>query len=383
MGQSHLNGWRALREQSWLLAVAVWLPPLLFILLVSIFRLGTPQALPVGFVNLDHSHESYEVERHLDASPALNISHSYASPAEGADALQRADVLAIIIIPEYFGRDLRRAMSPEITAFYNNQYLLSGKFINSSLIGAAADLATRSGVALKISHGQDAVEAMASAMPVRPQITSLYNSNMSYARFLVTSILPALWQIIIVISTVLALTWRLEQGAIPDSLGDRGKAVFSVLAPICLVLWLQGIVMLGLFNLWLGWLPAGNLAWLLVGLGLTVVSVQTMAVLIIALVRDRVKAMSLCAAYLAPAFAFMGITFPRGDMNFIAWLWGGLMPSTHYMQLQVAVADHGASLSTIISPLLALLAFLLILPLAVKRLPTRLTPEVPEQVRIC
>lgn len=380
MGRKHLTGWQALQEQPWLLAVVVWLPPVLFVLLISIFRIGTPQSLPVGVVNLDHSHESYTVERQLDASPGLSLLRSYASTSAGADALQQSEILALVIIPENFGRDLRLSISPTVTAFYNNQYLLSGKFINSSLISASMDLAARTGVGLKISHGQTAPEAITSAVPVRPQVTSLYNPNMSYARFLVTSISPALWQIIIVISTVLTLSWRLEKQTLPAPLIERSKAITAALAPVSLLLWLQGLLMLLLFRLFLGWQPSGNVVWLLLGLALTIFSVQAMAILIVALVRDRVKAMSVSAAYLAPAFAFMGITFPRGDMNVIAWAWGGLMPSTHYIKLQVDIADHGASLPLIFNSLIALLLFLFVLPIALKLLPARLDPKLAEQV---
>lgn len=374
------SGWSTLRQQPWLLALVLWLPPALFLLLIGIFRIGTPQSLPVGIVNLDHSHESYKVERQLDASPGLSLYRSYPSASAGAVALQQTDILALVIIPENFGRDLRLSISPTVTAFYNNQYLLAGKFINSSLIGASLDLAARTGVGLKISHGQNALEAAASAAPIRPQVTSLYNPNMSYARFLVTSISPALWQIIVVIATVMALSHRLENQRLADTFRERGKAITAALAPVSLLLWLQGALMLWLFYAFLGWQPAGNVIWLLLGLALTVVSVQSMAILIVAIVRDRVKAMSVCAAYLAPAFAFMGITFPRGDMNAIAWAWGGLMPSTHYIKLQVDIADHGASLPIIFSSLGALLLFFLVLPFAIRGLPARLDPKLSEQV---
>ena len=355
---------RSLYRQPWLLAVVVWLPPVLFVLLISIFRMGTPQSLPVGVVNLDHSHESHTLERQLDASPGLSLQRSYPSASAGVNALQQTEILALIIIPNNFGRDLRLSISPTVTAFYNNQYLLSGKFINSSLISASMDLAARTGVGLRVSHGQNILEAAASAVPIRPQVTSLYNPNMSYARFLVTSISPALWQILIVIATVLALSRLLENQRLPDASLARGKYIASALAPISLLLWFQGLLMLWLFYHYLGWRPSGNVLWLFIGLALTVLSVQSMSVLIVALVKDRVKAMSVSAAYLAPAFAFMGITFPRGDMNAIAWAWGGLMPSTHYMKLQVDIADHGASLFAIFSSLSALLLFLLVLPFA-------------------
>jgi len=152
------------------------------------------------------------------------------------------------------------------------------------------------------------------------------------------------------------------------------------MAPVSLILWLQGLVMLGMFSVFLGWRPQGNILWLAAGMALMVLAVQSMATLILSLVANKVRALSLCAAYLAPAFAFMGMTFPRGDMNMLARWWGNLMPSTHYMELQVAVADHGASLHTLALPLAALLVFLLPLALAIPALPQRMIVDPAEEV---
>ena len=380
MDTPRITGWQALREQPWLLALVVWLPPLMTLLFIAVFETGSPQAMPVGVVDLDHSNTSRALLRHLDASPALDVQHPFPSALEGADALHRGEVLALLIIPRHYGRDLLRGTSPEVTAFYNSQYLLAGKFISSALTSAGMAYAAQAGVALRLGQGQDLPEAVAAAAPMRPQITSLYNPGMSYARFLVTSIAPALWQILIVVATVLALCWRLEQARLAPTAAPRARALWHLLAPIALVLWLQGVIMLGLFHYALGWSPEGSVIWLLAGMALMVLAVQAMATLILALVADKIRALSLCAAYLAPAFAFMGITFPRGDMNVLAWAWGGLMPSTHYMALQVAVADHGAPLTTLLPSLLALALFLLPLPLAIRALPERLQPASAEQV---
>ncbi len=380
MATNNLTGWQALRCQPWLLALVGWLPPLLTLLLIAIFALGTPQSLPMGVVDLDHTAEARALQRHLDASPALDVRHPYASPSEGAEALQRGDVLALLIIPRDFGRDLRLSLSPEAVAFYNSQYLLAGKFIASAVTQSSMTFAAEAGVALRLGQGYALPQAVAAAAPVRPQITALYNAGMSYALFLVTTITPALWQIMIVVATLLTLYWRLENAALPDGYLARSHALWQLLMPISLLLWLQGLLSLGLFYYFLGWTPEGAVGWLIAGMALMVLAIQSMATLILALVANKVRALSLCAAYLAPAFAFMGITFPRGDMNMLARLWGNLMPSTHYIELQVAVADHAAPLATLLPPLLTLLLFLIPLPFAIRALPKQLTVDPTEQV---
>ncbi|WP_167470028.1 ABC transporter permease [Vreelandella andesensis] len=380
MEPNKLTGCRALRSQPWLFALVGWLPPLMTLLFIAVFELGTPQSLPVGVVDLDHTSESRALQRYLDASPALDMRHPYPSAREGSEAFQRAEVLALLIIPQHFGRDLRMSLSPKAVAFYNSQYLLAGKFISSALTQSSMNFAAEAGVVLRLGQGYALPQAVAAAAPVRPQITSLYNSGMSYARFLVTTITPALWQIVIVVATLLTLCWRLEKAPLPDTFSARSYALWQLLMPISLLLWFQGLLMLGLYSYFLGWSPEDSIVWLAVGMALMVLAVQSMATLILSAVANKIRALSLCAAYLAPAFAFMGITFPRGDMNMLARVWGNLMPSTHYIELQVAVADHGAPLATLLPPLLILLLFLLPFPLAIHALPKQLTINPAEQV---
>lgn len=370
-----LSGWAIIKAQPWILALVTWLPPLLFLLILSIFATSTPTKLPIGVVNLDHSQAARAFERQLNASPGLHIVSAFPDVTAGTQALQNAEVLAIVIIPNNFARDLTLSISPTITAFYNNQYLLAGKFINSALMSASLELAAKQSVMLNISHGLATPKAEAAAAPIQPQITALFNSNMSYARFLVTAIAPAMWQIFIIIATVLTLCYRLESAPISSHFSDRVYTLSAALAPVTLLLLLQGLLMLLLFYVFLGWSEVANLFWLLIGLLLMLLAIQAMAILIVAVVKDKVKAMSISAAYLAPAFAFMGMTFPRSEMNTFAWLWGGLMPSTHYMKLQVDVADHGASVAILLQSICALTLFLIVFPVAVKLLPTHLKTQ--------
>lgn len=365
-----MSGWRALREQPWLTALVIWLPPVLTLLFFAIFATGVPRNLPVGVVDLDHSAEARALQRQLAASPALDPAFRYPSLQAGEQQLREGKILALIVIPHNFSADLQHALSPPVQLFYNAQFLLTGKFIVSAVNSAVSDYSARQGVALRLAQGQLLPSAMAAAVPVQPQITALYNPSLSYTRFLVTALAPAMWQLLLVVATVLVLHWRL-QAPLPPETHQRWRALWRTLWPIGLLFWGQGLLMLAMFHWLIDWTVAGNIFILVVALGLMVLAIQSMAMLIIALIPDPVRALSICAAYLAPAFAFMGVSFPRADMSSIANLWSNLMPSTHYIDLQIAIADHGAPWLALWPPLLALLAFLLPLPLALWLLSAR------------
>lgn len=365
-----MSGWRALREQAWLAALVIWLPPLLTMLFIAVFSTGVPRELPIGIVDLDHGAEARALQRQLDASPALDLAFRYPSLPEGVEDLRSGAILALLVIPSEFSADLRRALSPQVTLFYNGQFLLSGKFTASAVAGAVADFSVRRAVALRLAQGQQLPNAVVATAPIQPQITPLYNPSMSYTRFLVTAIAPAMWQLLVVIATVLLLHWRL-QAPLPAATGPRLRALWQALWPVSLLFWGQALLMLGLFRWLIDWTVAGNVLILAVALGLLVLAIQSMAALIVALIPDVTPALSICAAYLAPAFAFMGVSFPRGDMSSLANLWGSLMPSTHYIQLQIAVADQAAPWGALWPSFLALLAFLLPLPLAIRLLSKR------------
>lgn len=69
--------------------------------------------------------------------------------------------------------------------------------------------------------------------------------------------------------------------------------------------------------------------------------------------------MSFAGAFTAPSFAFMGITFPVSDMNALAQAWRGLLPITHYIEVQVDQASYGASAAQSISSLWPMVGYII------------------------
>ncbi len=57
---------------------------------------------------------------------------------------------------------------------------------------------------------------------------------------------------------------------------------------------------------------------------------------------ETVGALGLTGVLTGPAFGFAGISFPRITMNTFAWIWGGLLPLTAYLQLRTDQVLRGA-----------------------------------------
>lgn len=354
--------WRLIGRDKWLLALVSWLPPMLFLLMYAIFAQGLPRDLAIGVVDLDNSRISRMIVRGYDASPTLKVTKSYTSASEGIADLRGGEIYGLVVIEPDTERDVTLGKAPVVNSFYNSQYLLIGKLVKSALSEAHGTVAAQVEVVKNLQSGTPEVgEALAAAVPVSTQITPLYNINRNYAQFLGSAIIPALWQIFIVMATVYSMAAELRsqgKAGLPVWLGRRPvKALVRKMAPYTLIFWLHGLVfLLGMF-VFAQWPMHGSLAYLACAQFLAVCGCQAMGALLFFLTRDAARGLSMAAAYAAPGLAFMGVTFPVTDMIYPAQVWRSLLPVSHYIDIQISQANYGASLAATWPQFTALLLF--------------------------
>ena len=357
----HPSEWHLLVSDPWLLSLVSWLPPLSFLLIYGIFYQGLARDLPIGIVDLDQSSLSRSMTRYYDASPALRVANLYPSPQEGIKALRGGTIYGLILLPPDMEKDAILGHTPEVEAFYNNQFLLIGKLVKSAVLRVHATSVARIDTLKNLSSSTPVIgQAMAAAVPIGSQMTPLFNLNNNYAQFLVSAIIPAAWQIFIVMTTVLCIAGELRRNGLASWLGTHPcRALLTRLAPYTLLFWLHGIsFLLGMF-VFLGWPMHGNLGYLIFCQLLTVCACQSVGALIFFLSKDPARSLSLAAAYAAPGLAFMGVTFPATDMTLPARIWRSLLPVSHYIDVQIAQTNYGAPLP-LSQPQLQNLAFFII-----------------------
>ncbi|UJF17558.1 ABC transporter permease [Vibrio sp. SS-MA-C1-2] len=367
--------WSLIWYDKWLLTTVSITPILLFVLIAAIFQASFARDLPIGVVDLDHSELSRALTRQYDMSPTLEVTQSFSSVKEGVDAMRNSQIYGLVVLPFQMEKEALEGLSPEVTGFYNSQFILMGKLVNSALQTAHGTFDAGVGVLKNLALGESAIPlAFAKAVPVQSQISALYNSSTDYAQFLVSAAIPATWQIIIVISMILSLITqhRSRQYDFSDQPNNQfhglhqwmnGQPIAALVIKSLVLqipMMLLGLGFLFYFYIWLGWPMHGSWAILIISQWLMVLACQAMGAFFYFVAMEPARAFSVAAAYTAPSFAFIGITFPATDMPSLGLFWRSILPVSHYIKMQVVESSYGGSLTLLKPEFLAFGLFLLV-----------------------
>lgn len=370
-----------IRRDRWLLSSLTWLPIVLALMIWSIFSQGIARDLPIGVVNLDSGVLSEKIIRYYDATPAMEVKHHFASVKEAKQALVLGDVYAYAVIPAQFEQNTLKQLAPQVSVFYNSQMILVGKLINSAFLQAQgtfnAELSTGAGL---LKGDTALLSAMGKAVPVRTQITPLFNKNSNYAQFLVSAVIPALWQIVIVVGTILILAANHRDRGLTAWLGERPFAqLCTTLAPYFVIFALHGFAFLCWFYLGFKWPMNGSLLVIVVAQFVTILACMVMGCAFFFLTLDPARAMSFAGAFTAPSFAFMGITFPVSDMSSLAQFWRSLLPISHYIEVQVSQVSYGLPWPDSLKHLIPMFGYLIVIVICLLLIKKHLRQEQQHQ----
>ncbi len=354
-----------LRRDKWLFSCLTWVPILLAVTMWGVFSAGIARDLPIGVVDLQHSQLSRKMIQSLDASSTLSVDYHYTSATEAKNAMIEGDIYAYAVIPPQFDQDILLHRQPQLSVFFNSQYILVAKLINSAVAQSQGYFDAQLEAMGNLAKGNTTtLAAIGQAVPISTQITALFNRNTNYAQFLVTAIVPAIWQICVVVSTILILAAHFRiYGNGNNSFAFLGDRPFTRLSKIlCQYIPLfmaQGALFLIWFYVLLDWPMEGSYVVMLLAQFVTTIACIIMGALFFFLSMDPARAMSFAGAFTAPSFAFMGITFPVSDMNALAHAWRGLLPITHYIEVQVDQANYGASAAQSIGSLWPMIGYII------------------------
>ena len=345
MSDNKLSQWHLLGSDKWLLSSLTWIPILLALSIWWIFSQAIATELPIAVVDLQQSHLSRLLTREFDATSALKVERTVSDITSAKNALVANNIYAYLIIPKHLDRDIYLSNTPQISVFYNSQFILIGKLIKGAALQAQGTFNAQIGIIKQLAKGNNtASSAFAKTVAIRTQITPLFNKNVNYAQFLVSAIVPALWQIVIVISTILFLTANHRVYGLKKMVGEKPLKRLLAIGLFYLPVFLaQGVIFLSCFYLILDWPMAGSLFPLFFAQLITTIACMIMGALFFFLTLDPARAMSFAGAFTAPSFAFMGVTFPVSDMNQLAELWRGLLPISHYIEAQISQVSYGVT----------------------------------------
>lgn len=348
--------WRVLRRelqqiltQPTYLLLLFGAPALAAILLAGVVSTPTVQAVPFAVVDEDNSPAGRDLAYRLDSSPTLAVQRRQ----DGTQAAL-AEVLAqrsfgYLVIPHGFGEQLQRGLPQQIPAYVNQQSYMMGTLLTNQLVRFVIESSLQETASQFVVHGQTVAQARAQVVPIRAERSVVGNQWLNYQSFLRTSLHSHVWHVLLVLTTLYAVGREFREGSTEawwQTSGQRlGVALVGKLMPLTVVMlgWAAGYQITALQVLQLSW--SGRLVALL-ALNLWVAAFYiSLALLLMALLHNLRKALSVAAIYTLPAFAFIGVTFPVKNMIGPAQFWQSLLPVGQLIRWQDQVLHFNANLA--------------------------------------
>lgn len=310
----------------------IWtvLPPCLGFLAYNIFFHSIPTDLPIGIVDDDKSSLSRDLKFYIESTPALQISKQYNSLYEARLDLNQGKIYGIVAIPNNFQAHIRKGIGVNIGVYFNAQFVLIGKAVNSAMLQVITTFNAVSSIGKNLAKDANMNIAKAKSMPIIPKIEGLFNPRNDYAQFLLTIILPCMWQILVAVGML-------------NLINVMPKNIWTLFLRLGLnvgVALFWGVIMLAVFGA-LGYPREGNMYIVLLGLAVFAVAISSIVICIQSILKYSSKTISVIAAYTAPSLAFAGITYPQNSMEVFASFWSQILPISYFMKLYLQQANYG------------------------------------------
>jgi ABC-2 type transport system permease protein len=352
----------ATRELRWILRdrIALFLmigvPLIAFFVLGLTFSSGVIRGLNTVVVDADRTPTSLALLQAVQAAPGVSLSSRAEDLGAAMQAIRAGRAIAAVYIPPNFERDLSAGRRPQVSLFYNTQFLTPGNSASKALTDAL----------------NGAIAATAPKLPPLPKTLGalvveqyvLTNPAFNYAQFLLRAVLPMVLHVVIAISTCYAIGTEFSRRGVGSWLRAAGgsplTALAGKLAPLFAIFILMMVVLLlvihGAYQI-----PfRGDEGMMVAAACLLIAAYQGLAALLVLLVRNLALGLSLTAIMVSPAFGYAGVGFPIAGMEAFARGWGAILPLRWYMQILFDQAARGAPIADSARPFVILAALALL-----------------------
>ena len=322
----------------YLLTIVV--PLIAFAVLAWTFSSAVVRGLDVAVVDADRSEVSAKLIQSIASAPGLRVAERANDLKSATGAIRSGRAIAAVYIPPRFEQDLLAIRRPQIIAFYNAQYFTPGNIASRALSEAILDAASK----LSPVHGVRLPSVGSGSLVVEQYV--LTNPALNYAGFLLRAVMPTTLHVVIGIATAYAIgtefSRRSRRAWLRCANGSPLIALVGKLLPLAALffafLGIETLILHAGFEL-----PyRGNVLMMVVAAMLFIAAYQSLAALLLLLVRNLALGLSLVAIIASPAFGFAGVGMPVLAMNTFAQSWGALLPIRWYQQLLFDQAARGS-----------------------------------------
>lgn len=335
---------------------------------ISIMKYGTPENIPVAVVDQDHSSISRRLCHEMQATSAVNITLVTSEFAEARRAMQRGEIYGILLIPEDFYADLASFRRPQMEFYVNNAYTVGASTAYKQLLTMCnlTSGAFQREVLRKKGLPDDLI--MKRIQPITIEAHMVANPWSNYAIYLVSTILPGILALVVLMLTIFAIGYELKCRTCHEWLraaeGNYTVAMIGKLIPYTVLFLVLGIGCEVILFKFMHFPVNGSLTRLMLSMVLFVIAEEAMGICIIGALPTLRDAVSIGALYGMLGFSLSGFTYPVMNMLPVIQAWSNLVPLRHYYLIYVNEALMAAPVANSIPHCLALCCFL-VMPLIV------------------
>ncbi len=335
---------------------------------ISIMWHGTPENIPIAVVDHDHSSISRRLCHEMQATSAVNIVLVTTEYKEARQSMQCGEVFGILLIPDRFYADLAAFKRPQLEFYVNNAYTVGASTAYKQLLTMCnlTSGAFQREVLRKKGLPDDLI--MKRIQPITIEAHFIANPWSNYAIYLVSTILPGILALVVLMLTIFAVGYELKCQTCHEWLktagGNYTVAMIGKLIPYTILFLVLGIGCEVILFRFMHFPVNGSLTRLMLSMILFVFAEEAMGICIIGLLPTLRDAVSIGALYGMLGFSLSGFTYPVMNMLPAVQAWCNLVPLRHYYRIYVNEALMAAPVGNSIPACLALCAFL-VLPLLV------------------
>ncbi|MFQ3228872.1 ABC transporter permease [Reinekea sp.] len=340
--------WQRIISQPSYWASLFLLPLVAFVIVWAIVITPNITDVSLDIVDLDGSKASRDLAFRLDASASVVVEHILHSEQRALERAKGKESFGFLVIPKGYHGKLVSGQFVELNAYVNQQNFMLGNILSNQIIRQVIEDGTKESALELMMGGQIKEQALANVYPLKLSRSVLGNSYLNYQSFLLAALLPHLWHVIVMMVTVIALGSEFKNGSVKQWMQVSNNRLslamltkFSV-PVLVMAIWIC-LIDIFVFRM-LGAGGYASLGSLLVASWLTQLCYHFAGFLIVAITTNYRLSLSAAAFYTTPAFAFVGVTFPTFNMNWMSQLWQSLLPISVLIQVQNDILHWGATL---------------------------------------
>ncbi len=340
--------------------------------LLNLMNEGLPLKVPVGMVDLDHSSLSRKVGRSLSASELIDISSDLEDFHSAMEKVRSGEIYGFFLIPRDFQKKAIGGSTPTLS-FYSNMAI----FVPGSLSykGFKTIAVTTSGGIVKttlVGAGADETTAGSLIQPMVIRTHPLNNPWTNYAIYLCQSFIPCLLALIVLLVTVFSICQEHKIGSSVEWLreagGNMAMALLGKLLPQTLIFTAVGVALQSVMFGYLHFPLNNHPLHMILAMFLLVAACQGFAVFITEMLPNLRIALSVMSLTGILCFSIAGFSFPVEKMYGGVAIFSYLVPIRYYFLIYIDQALNGIPIYYSRFYYIALLIFMLLPALGLRRL---------------